>query len=211
MKILNTLIIVLVISILISGGFLGYLVYVQNNQSDIDVSEDQPIPTINSTITPTITEIISQAGCNNLFTQGNGNSNTLADIQFNFTSDASTNLSVGDLIKVKAEVLSTSPSKIWKGIELRMIFPCENLKFVKSIPPASGEFYAIDVKNQYDNVAEVHIVTTKDNFEVNDEIIQLEFEVVKTGGITNIEVADSSTILDNLNQKFSLATNKITL
>ncbi|MBP9758678.1 hypothetical protein KBD45_03210 [Candidatus Dojkabacteria bacterium] len=211
MKILNILITVLVISILISGGFLGYLVYVQNNQSEVDTSGDTTTPTLKPSIIPTASEIIAQDGCSELFVQGSGNTNTISDIQFNFSSNLVGQPKIGDKVTVKTEVLSSNPAKIWKGIELRMILPCENLKFVRSIPPANGEYYAIDVKSKFDNIAEVHIVTTKETFEVQDEIVQLEFEVIKAGNIPSLEVADSSTILDNLNQKFSIATNKIPL
>ena len=211
MKILNVLITLLVISILISGGFLGYLVYVQNNESQVDVSADKITPVPKSSPIPTGSQILQQTGCSNLYTSGKATTSSLADIQFNFTSTAIKPLKVGDKVVVKAVVLATNPSSVWKGIELRIIYPCANLKFVKSIAPSNGEYYAIDVKSDYDNISEVHIVTTKDNFVPKDEIIQLEYEVTKAGQIASLEVADSSTIIDNLNQKFSLPTNKISL
>lgn len=213
MKILNILIVLLVISIIISGGFLGYLIYTQNTQVDDgdNAADTTPVPTQTNTPQPTNTEVISDEGCANLFKQGNGTNNTLADIQFNYSTSNTGAVAVGDKITVKAQVLSVNPGTLWKGLELRMIFPCENLKFVKSIPTASGEYYAIDVDSEYDNIAEVHIVTTKDNFEIGDEMVELEFEVIETGSGLNMEIADSSIILDDKTQKFSLPTNKISL
>jgi hypothetical protein len=211
MKILNVLITLLVISILVSGGFLGYLMYSNSiedganpNINSNDNNTDEPINNNNSG-----DNVTADIGCSNLFQQGNGNSSELADLQLNFTSDSTGSLAVGDKVTVTASILSSNPAKKWKGLELRLIYPCENLKSIKTTS-GSGDVLAIELDSEFNNIAEVHLATTKDSFEMGDKVVIFEFEVIKEGSMA-LEVADSSSLIDDQSMKYSIPTNKLSL
>lgn len=210
MKILNVLITLLVISILISGGFLGYLLYVQNTEQGVNNNGNVINNNNNNTTgTPNDNNVTADTGCSNLFVQGNGNANQLANLQLDIKSSSNGDLSVGDKVTLTTSVISSDPAKSWKGLELRIIFPCENMKFLNSTP-SGGDNFAIPVDSEYDNIVEVHLATTKDSFSSGDQLVQLEFEVTKLGA-SIIEVADNSSLIDDQSVSYSIPTNKVNL
>lgn len=207
MKILNIIIALLVVSIIISGGFLGYLMYTQNVTTPTETDTDNTDTTIDNNNNENNTA--TDGPCTDLFTQGNGLTNTLADIQLNFSHDSTAEPTVGDIVTVTSTVLTANPANEWKGLELKMIYPCDSMRFVKATP-LGGDNFVIEVASEYDNIAEVHIATSKESFASGDQLVQFEFEITEEGP-SSLEVADSSIVVNADAQEFSIATNKISL